>query len=67
VKNRVTYLQNARFSKHIFIVAPGLTVKSRLHVIDSTWKASEAFELDRNKNVDAWAKNDHLGFEVFPG
>ena len=33
-------------------------------VFDSTWEASEAFELDRNKNVDAWAKNDHLGFEV---
>ena len=33
-------------------------------IFDSTWEASEAFELDRNKNVDAWAKNDHLGFEV---
>jgi type III restriction enzyme len=33
-------------------------------VFDSTWEASEAFELDHNKNVAAWAKNDHLGFEV---
>jgi type III restriction enzyme len=33
-------------------------------VFDSTWEATEAFELDRNKNVNAWAKNDHLGFEV---
>lgn len=33
-------------------------------VFDSTWEASEAFELDRNRNVTAWAKNDHLGFEV---
>jgi type III restriction enzyme len=33
-------------------------------VFDSTWEATEAFELDRNKNVDAWVKNDHLGFEV---
>jgi len=33
-------------------------------VFDSTWEASEAFELDRNKNVTAWVKNDHLGFEV---
>jgi type III restriction enzyme len=33
-------------------------------IFDSTWEASEAFELDRNKNVDAWTKNDHLGFEV---
>lgn len=33
-------------------------------VFDSTWEASEAFELDRNKSVSAWGKNDHLGFEV---
>ena len=33
-------------------------------VYDSTWEASEAFELERNKNVAAWVKNDHLGFEV---
>ena len=35
-----------------------------LCVFDSTWEASEAFELDRNENVKAWAKNDHLGFEI---
>lgn len=33
-------------------------------VFDSTWEASEAFELDRNPNVEAWVKNDHLGFEI---
>ena len=33
-------------------------------VFDSRWEASEAFELDRNPNVRAWAKNDHLGFEI---
>ena len=33
-------------------------------VFDSTWEASDAFQLDRNKAVAAWAKNDHLGFEV---
>ena len=33
-------------------------------VFDSTWEASESFELDRNKNVEAWVKNDHLGFAV---
>jgi type III restriction enzyme len=33
-------------------------------VFDSTWEASEAFILDRDPNVDAWVKNDHLGFEV---
>ena len=36
-----------------------------LCVYDSTWEASDAFELDRNKAVAAWAKNDHLGFNVF--
>ena len=33
-------------------------------VYDSTWEASEAFEFDHSPLVDAWAKNDHLGFEV---
>jgi type III restriction enzyme len=33
-------------------------------VFDSTWEASEAFELDKNSYVDAWVKNDHLGFEI---
>jgi type III restriction enzyme len=42
------------------------TVRSHINccVFDSTWEASEAFELDRNPNVAAWAKNDHLGFEI---
>ena len=31
---------------------------------DSTWEASEAFELDRNPLVESWVKNDHLGYEV---
>jgi len=33
-------------------------------VYDSAWEATEAFELDRDQNVAAWVKNDHLGFEV---
>ena len=43
-----------------------ITKKSHINVcvFDSTWEASEAFELDRNRNVMAWAKNDHLGFEI---
>ena len=43
-----------------------LAKKSHINrcVFDSTWEASEAFELDRNENVDAWVKNDHLGFEI---
>ncbi|MGA3325543.1 MAG: hypothetical protein ABSF45_13815 [Terriglobia bacterium] len=36
-----------------------------LCVFDSTWEASEAFALDRESSpVSAWAKNDHLGFEI---
>ncbi|MFQ5671834.1 MAG: BPTD_3080 family restriction endonuclease [Nitrospinales bacterium] len=33
VINKVTYPQDKRFSKYVFIVAPGLTVKSRLQVL----------------------------------
>jgi type III restriction enzyme len=33
-------------------------------VFDSTWEASEASVLDRDPHVAAWAKNDHLGFDV---
>jgi type III restriction enzyme len=33
-------------------------------VFDSTWESSESFKLDRHKNVTAWVKNDHLGFEI---
>ena len=31
---------------------------------DSTWEASESFELDHNPDIDTWVKNDRLGFEV---
>ena len=42
------------------------TRKSHINVCvyDSTWEASDAFVLDDSKRVTAWAKNDHLGFEV---
>ncbi len=42
------------------------TLKSHINccVFDSRWEASEATELDRNTNVEAWVKNDHLGFEI---
>ncbi len=33
-------------------------------VFDSSWEASEAFELDRNEDVESWAKNDHIGFVI---
>jgi len=42
------------------------TKKSHINfcVYDSTWEAAESCELDRNDNVEAWVKNDHLGFEI---
>ncbi len=33
-------------------------------VVDSAWELAHARELDRNPHVKAWAKNDHLGFEI---
>ncbi len=42
------------------------TQKSHINIctFDSTWEASTAYQLDHNENVQAWAKNDHLGFIV---
>jgi len=44
----------------------GRTKKSHINVCvyDSTWEATDAFALDNSEQVAAWAKNDHLGFEV---
>lgn len=44
----------------------GHTKRSHINmcVFDSTWEASEAFELDRNPDVAVWVKNEHLGFEI---
>jgi type III restriction enzyme len=41
-------------------------IKSQIsHVVfDSAWEASEAFALEKSPLVDAYAKNDHLGFHV---
>jgi type III restriction enzyme len=36
ILNKVSYRQDTRFSKNILIVAPGLTVKTRLAVLDPT-------------------------------
>jgi len=33
-------------------------------VFDSAWEATENYVLENNPNVAAWAKNDHLGFEI---
>ncbi len=43
------------------------TKKSHINVVvyDSTWEASDAYALDNSDEVEAWVKNDHLGFEIF--
>jgi len=33
-------------------------------VFDSTWEDTESYKIQNNRNVKAWVKNDHLGFEV---
>lgn len=33
-------------------------------VYDSTYETSDAYVLDHSEFVSAWAKNDHLGFEI---
>ena len=33
-------------------------------VFDSAWEATESYVIEKNPHVTAWAKNDHLGFEV---
>lgn len=45
----------------------GSTNRSHINfcVYDSTWEASDAFALDHAPEVEAWVKNDHLGFEIF--
>jgi type III restriction enzyme len=43
---------------------PGMKSHVNVTVFDSTWEASESNEFDRNENVVAWVKNDHLGFAI---
>jgi len=33
-------------------------------VFDSAWENTESYVIENNKHVLAWAKNDHLGFEI---
>ncbi|WP_048198803.1 BPTD_3080 family restriction endonuclease [Methanocella arvoryzae] len=43
-----------------------LTQKSHINLVvyDSAWEATEAYRLDHSSDVEAWVKNDHLGFEI---
>ncbi len=43
---------------------PALRSHINFCVCDSSWEASDAYVLDRAPEVEAWAKNDHLGFEI---
>lgn len=45
-------------------VKPYKKTHMNLCVFDSAWEAAHARELDRSPDVVAWAKNDHLGFEI---
>lgn len=47
VLNKVANLQDARFSKNVLVVAPGLTVKKRLEVLNLTAEGNyyEAFDI----------------------
>src|SRR3989441_4834308 len=40
ILNKTAYPQDARFSKNVFVVAPGLTVKSRLAVLEPSHPAN---------------------------
>ena len=45
-------------------VKPYKKTHMNLCIFDSAWEAAHARELDRNPDVVAWVKNDHLGFEI---
>src|SRR6266540_3626345 len=47
ILNKVTYPQDTRFAKHVLVIAPGLTVKSRLAVLEPAHPANyyEAFRM----------------------
>lgn len=42
------------------------TEKSHINlcVFDGAWEASDEYVLDKSPDVSAWAKNDHLGFDI---
>ncbi len=74
ILNKVTYPQDARFSKNVLVVAPGLTVRKRLGVLDLTAAGNyyEAFRivpgggglLDRLRQGRVMVRNWHvLGWE----
>lgn len=43
-----------------------ITRKSHIShcVFDKSWESTESYVLEKNPDVAAWVKNDHLGFEI---
>ena len=73
VTRRQIYLNSNKPIKSTFDMRPWHTkkpaeyvVKSHINmaVYDKGWEMSAGQELERNKNVISWAKNDHLGFVI---
>lgn len=69
------YLRNTNLDPWAWLTGRGLSMacgfdwepskqNAVTRVADSTWEYQAAYELDRNPHVQAWAKNDHLGFEI---
>jgi len=54
ILNKVTYPQDARFSKHVLVIAPGLTVKKRLSVLELSGAGNyyEAFRIVPSAMLD---------------
>ena len=54
ILNKVTYSQDARFAKHVLVIAPGLTVKNRLAVLEPSHAENyyEAFRIVPSSLLD---------------
>ncbi len=73
VKNRNIHLNEIKPIKSTSDIRPWYTKKPAEHAIkshinlavyDSKWEMSTGQELERNKNVISWVKNDHIGFNI---
>ena len=58
ILNKVTYPQDTRFARNVFVVAPGLTVKSRLSVLEPSHPENyyEAFRVVPSHMLDRLRK-----------
>lgn len=76
VLNKVTYPQDKRFSKNIFVVAPGLTVKKRLKVLGTSsapgnyydeFKLIPAGIAEKLRQGKVFIRNWHMLMPLDPG